>query len=80
MIAGKDNNSENKSYLAIIILLIIFLIIGILFILRKYFFKSKKISAVELESDIITDNNNSNLKYSKYHNVEMGQKNLLSDE
>ena len=80
MIAGKDNNSENKSYLSIIILIIIFLVIGILFVLRKYLFKSKKISAVELESDIITDNNDSNLKYSKYHNVKMGQKNFLSDE
>ena len=79
MITGKDNNSGNKSYLVIIVLIIIFLILGILFVLRKYFFKSKKINAVELENDIIIDSNNSNLN-SKYHNIEMKQKKLLSDE
>ena len=44
--------------------------------MKKYLRKMKKISAIELESDNI----NVNTKYSKYYNVEMGQKNLLVEE
>ena len=76
-ITNKNNISEKKNYWIIIIIIII-IIFGIFFVMRKYYIKNKKISAIELENDNM-DSDNSNLKFSKYYNVEMGQKNLLSE-
>ena len=77
VIITKDKNKENKNYFWIIFVILIFFGIFLAyFLVKKYFRKMKKISAIELESDNI----NVNTKYSKYYNVEMGQKNLLVEE
>ena len=77
VIITKDKNKENKNYFWIIFVILIFFGIFLAyFFVKKYFRKMKKISAIELESDNI----NVNTKYSKYYNVEMGQKNLLVEE
>ena len=70
MIINKNKNTKNKNYFWIIFVILLLICFFILFIKIKYFNKNNKISAIELETD-------NNLKYSKYHNVEMGQKNLL---
>ena len=77
VIITKDKNKENKNYFWIIFVILIFFGIFLAyFLVKKYLRKMKKISAIELESDNI----NVNTKYSKYYNVEMGQKNLLVEE
>ena len=64
---------SNRNYSWIIILfLCILCIITVFLFLRKYMIKKTKFRAIELEAD-------SNLKYSNYYNVEMGQKNALID-
>ena len=76
MIISKDNASENKSYIGII-LVVVFLFVAVLiyFFVKKYLIKIKRIRAIELESD----NGEMNIKKSKYYNVEMGQKTLLDE-
>ena len=81
MIISKNNNKESKSYLVFIFVIVFIVVIFIAFLLaRKYFGRNGKISAIELESDNNYNNNNLNSKYSKYYNVEMGQKNFLIEE
>ena len=77
VIITKDKNKENKNYFWIIFVILIFFGIFLAyFLVKKYFRKMKKISAIELESDNI----NVNTKYSKYYNVEKRKKNLLVEE
>ena len=81
MIISKNNNKESKSYLVFVFVVVFIVVIFIAFLLaRKYFGRNGKISAIELESDNNYNNNNLNSKYSKYYNVEMGQKNFLIEE
>ena len=77
MIISKDNNSENKNYLGIILVILFLLVIALVyFFVKKYLIKIKRIKAIELESDY----DDMNLKKSKYYNVEMKQKTFLAEE
>ena len=76
MIISKDNNSENKSYIGIILVVVfLFVTVSVYFFVKKYLIKIKRIKAIELESY----NGEMNIKKSKYYNVEMGQKTLLDE-
>ena len=66
-----NNKRRNNIKIIFIIIIIIFINIFLFYFFRKYLFKSRKISAIELENN---DKNNNAIFKSNYHNIEMKQK------